>query len=72
MIDEREATCWLNYPGDVRAAFSAEQDRPYGPTTTGEYLYAVDAEYDSAADRTRVGFTPISRPLCAPNLRAVR
>lgn len=48
-----------NYRGDVTAAIERDIDSgvPKGPTTLGEPMWPVTAEYDAAADRTRVGFT---------------
>jgi hypothetical protein len=41
------------YPGDQSAAVGQVK----GPTTMGEYVRIVDADYDPASDRTRLGFT---------------
>lgn len=54
--DPQEATCWLNYRGDVRSGVPAVM----GPSLNGELLYSVDAEYDPEADRTRVGFSKVA------------
>lgn len=55
----RAAVAWLNYPGDRTAVVGQR----VGPTYDGrEYLWAVEAEYDSAADITRVGFTYVPPP----------
>lgn len=53
-----EPTCWLNYRGDRRNA--TFPGGVAGPTTSGELLYPVDAEYDSERDVTRVGFSRIA------------
>lgn len=47
----------LNYSGDRRG--STFLNGRVGPTTAGEYLYPVDAEYDPETDRTRVTFSRI-------------
>jgi hypothetical protein len=43
---------FANYRGDVTHIVGEVK----GPNLLGETLTAVSAEYDSAADRTRVGF----------------
>ncbi len=48
----RAASRHANYPGDARHIVGEVK----GPNTFGEFLTAVDAEYDPATDRTRVGF----------------
>lgn len=40
------------YPGDCRGILGEVM----GPNLLREYLVAVETSYDSAADRTRVGF----------------
>ena len=52
-----EPTCWLNYRGDRRGA--SFPGGVVGPTTGGELLYPVDAEYHPETDMTRVGFSRI-------------
>ena len=42
----------LTYPGDVRHVVGELK----GPTTLGELLTAVTADYDADSDTTRVGF----------------
>lgn len=42
----------LSYRGDRRSTVG----QIMGPNLLGEYLIAVDATYDPAANRTRVGF----------------
>lgn len=49
------AVTWLNYQGDVTT--NIEIGRPMGPNTLGEFLYVVDAHYDSTTDKTRVGLS---------------
>ena len=51
MIHDEEPTRWLNYPGDRRSMRNI-----VGPTTEGNFLAPVEAEYDPATNRTRVGF----------------
>ena len=46
------AVRFANYPGDVTHVVGEVK----GPNLLGEVLTAVSAEYDSTADRTRVGF----------------
>lgn len=45
------------YPGDCRTIVGEVK----GPSLLREYLVAVEAEYDSTADRTRVGFAYAGR-----------
>ena len=47
----------LNYRGDRTGAVG----QVMGPNLLGEVVVAVDADYDAAADRTRVGFAYIGR-----------
>jgi len=44
---------FANYPGDQTKQIVGEVK---GPNTLGEALRAVTADYDPAADQTRVGF----------------
>lgn len=43
---------FLTYPGDVTHMVGEVK----GPNLLGEHLTAVSAEYDSATNKTRVGF----------------
>lgn len=43
---------FLTYPGDVTHIVGEVK----GPNTLGEFLTAVEAEYDSTTNKTRVGF----------------
>ena len=54
MSDTREAVRWATYPGDVRHILS---EGPFGPTTMGEAVWPVTADYDATANKTRVGFS---------------
>lgn len=51
-MSARLALRWATYAGDRRSMVG----QVVGPTTLNDYATAVDAEYDAAADRTRVGF----------------
>lgn len=53
----REAVRWANYPGDARGILT---EGPKGPTTMGEAMWPVTAEYDAEADKTRVGFSYVA------------
>lgn len=44
---------WMTYPRDISAEVVGNV---MGPTTTMEFVTAVDVVYDSASDTTRVGF----------------
>jgi hypothetical protein len=57
--DERTATGWANYPGDVLAGITADIDsgKPMGPNYMGESMWPVEANYDEATNVTRVGFS---------------
>jgi len=46
------AARWANYSGDQTHMVGQR----VGPTTLGDWLTAVDANYDAATDTTRVGF----------------
>lgn len=48
----RPALRWATYAGDRRSMVG----QVVGPTTLNDFATAADAEYDAAADRTRVGF----------------
>lgn len=54
--DTRKATCWLNYRGEV----TFQPHKPFGPNTMGETLWMVSVEYNSATDRSRVGFSLVA------------
>lgn len=54
MSDDRQPTRWANYIGDARGILA---EGPKGPTTFGEAMYPVTADYDAEANRTRVGFS---------------
>ena len=58
-IARRQATVWVNYPGDVTAAVVEliDDGTPMGPNTIGEWLWPVSASFDPALKRTRVGFS---------------
>lgn len=43
---------WLTFTGDAREAIG----QTVGPTTLGERLTAVTADYDPEAETTRVGY----------------
>lgn len=60
-MDKPKAVRWLNYPGDTRHMVEAERGEQVGPNTLGEYWVAVEATYDEAAGKTRVGFA-LHRP----------
>lgn len=64
---QRAATGFANYPGDVTVAIAAdiESGRPFGPNYMGELMWPVSAEYNAAADRTRVGFS-LQAPAAVP------
>jgi hypothetical protein len=57
----REPVRWLNYRGRVEI----DQTSPMGPTTMGEYLWPVVAEYDAETDRTRVGLSYVAPEVSA-------
>lgn len=46
------ATTWLNYSGDRTAEAVG---KVMGPNLLGEYLTVVDAVYDEATGKTRMG-----------------
>lgn len=54
MSTERKANFHAAYRGDCTHIVGEVK----GPTTYGQYQTAVDAVYDAATDRTRVGFAP--------------
>ena len=54
MSTERKANFHATYRGDCSHIVGEVK----GPTTYGQYQTAVDASYDPATDRTRVGFAP--------------
>ena len=56
----REAVRWATYPGDVRHILT---EGPFGPTTLGEAVWPVTADYDDAAHKTRVGFSYLAPPV---------
>ena len=57
-VDDRLPAHFLNYSGHVVPDCHA----PMGPNTRGETLWPVTAEYDEAADKTRVGLTYTAPP----------
>lgn len=59
MSDTRQPVQFATYNGDVRTILT---EGGKGPNTIGEMLYPVTAEYDSVADKTRVGFSYIAPP----------
>jgi hypothetical protein len=59
-IERRQPVCFLNYPSDVTvaiAAMIADGNAAFGPSTMGEALWPVEAEYDEVTGRTRVGLS---------------
>lgn len=58
-MSARKAIGHVNYRGDVTASIERDiaSGRPFGPNYMGELMWPVEATYDSAADRTRVGFS---------------
>lgn len=52
-MSARQAVRWASYPGFVQAVPVG------GPDTVKGYWLPVSYEYDSAIDRTRVGFVPL-------------
>lgn len=62
-IDQRQPVCYLNYDRNVVAAIEdmiALGTAAFGPSTMGEALYPVEAEFDSETGRTRVGLSYIA------------
>lgn len=57
---------FLNYPGNVSATIVGEV---HGPTTMGEHLVAVTADYSPDADRTRVGYAYTDRDALLASLQ---
>lgn len=54
MSTDRKANFHVTYKGDQRHIVGEVK----GPTTYGQLQTAVDATYDVAVNRTRVGFAP--------------
>ena len=55
----RVVVTFANYCGDQRSIID---QGPKGPTTVGEPMYPVLAEYDADNDTTRVGFSYLTPP----------
>jgi hypothetical protein len=53
----RPAVRWLAFTGDWTCI---DGGRPLGPSLLGELLWPVEATYDAATDRTRVGLSYIA------------
>ncbi|HEY2088566.1 MAG TPA: hypothetical protein VGH54_21425 [Mycobacterium sp.] len=53
------ATAHANYRGDRRQALG----QVVGPTTYGHHMVVVDAAYDPATDRTRLGFVNVLKAI---------
>lgn len=56
---QRAAIGFANYPGNVTEAIArdVETGRPSGPNYMGELMWPVTADYDTATNVTRVGFS---------------
>lgn len=56
---------FANYRGDVTEAIArdVESGRPFGPNYMGELMWPVSADYDTATNKTRVGFSYIAPPV---------
>ncbi len=63
----RKPTGFANYPGNVTVAIARDVDagRSFGPNYMGELMWPVTADYDTATNVTRVGFS-----LMAPEVSA--
>ncbi len=63
----RVAIGYANYPGNVTEAIAADvaSGRPFGPNYMGEQMWPVSADYDTATDTTRVGFSLIAPEVSA-------
>lgn len=57
--DDRQPARHATYPGDVTHIVT---DGAKGPTTFGEAVYPVTADYDPETNKTRVGFSYLTPP----------
>jgi hypothetical protein len=64
MTDQRKPQGWLTYPRNHEHMVG----RVFGPSHLGEFWKAVEAAYDPATDRTRVGLVIASRDDIAADL----
>lgn len=57
--DRRVAIGHANYQGNVTEAIARDvaKGRPFGPNYMGELMWPVSADYDTATNVTRVGFS---------------
>lgn len=62
-IEQRQPVCYLNYNRDVVAAIADMIEggtAAFGPSTMGEAVWPVEAEFDPKTGRTRVGLSYVA------------